>query len=695
MAAFRVVAATFVIATAICASDKLSNDGPPARETAADPDKQPEVLTRGPVHEAFAELVTLEPRPNAVSPKAPPEAVEELPPEVKPESQDAVWIAGYWSWDDDLQDFIWVSGIWRIPPPDTRWVPGYWVRVENGYQWIVGFWQSSESSPVDQDEYLRPPPESLEQGPSSPRPSDDHLWVSGCWIWRDSRYLWRPGYWLAAHTDWIWTPSRYVWAPRGCVFVPGHWDYPLSRRGLLFAPVYFAPTVFRGRHMHYSPSIVIDAGALTVHLFGRPSCHQYYFGDYYSPLYAQLGILPWHARFHHGHDPIYAHAKWLHGSKDPGWSDRVRREFEDRRKDEHLRPPRKFAEQANPAQQPEKQPSVGSPLGRPVAEIASGGTDSPIRLEQLDRQRREEILQAVKDQEPLQLRRAEPEATASAAEPDKPQPTAMEPLQAAAAHEPATPSQQDQDPVASPNNDGSPAGPAPQVDVSSDAQPAHTTAVPAPVLDSPLAAPPTPSLDLPPTVDAPEVPGLPPTESPEQSPSPSPDSDLKPLQPEPDPAAGVQPMSVPAPPQPEAEPARAEPAAPRLEIGSHEAIAPSQRDPVSQPAQTPLQIEPAPEDDYRHSRATVPPELGSTRPQRESRPRFDPRSSPRSVKSSPEPSQRPSPPAPQIAEAPASSEHSPAPEISPAQRAAEPPPAPTPPPAPSSPPEQASESEPE
>jgi hypothetical protein len=44
-----------------------------------------EVLTRGPVHEAFAETVTFDPEPGIVTPKMPPAAIEELPPEQRPE----------------------------------------------------------------------------------------------------------------------------------------------------------------------------------------------------------------------------------------------------------------------------------------------------------------------------------------------------------------------------------------------------------------------------------------------------------------------------------------------------------------------------------------------------------------------------------------------------------------------------------
>src|SRR5207245_392809 len=67
-----------------------------------------EVLARGPVHEAFATPTT---DPVAAKPvlKAPPTALEELPPSEKPVGN-ATWIGGYWAWDDERHGFLWVSG---------------------------------------------------------------------------------------------------------------------------------------------------------------------------------------------------------------------------------------------------------------------------------------------------------------------------------------------------------------------------------------------------------------------------------------------------------------------------------------------------------------------------------------------------------------------------------------------------------
>src|SRR5690349_20461036 len=58
-----------------------------------------EVLTRGPVHEAFAEVVAYDPEPGVIVTKAPPDPIEEIPPEERPEGYNVTWIPGYWSWD--------------------------------------------------------------------------------------------------------------------------------------------------------------------------------------------------------------------------------------------------------------------------------------------------------------------------------------------------------------------------------------------------------------------------------------------------------------------------------------------------------------------------------------------------------------------------------------------------------------------
>ena len=55
----------------------------PAAEEA--PPKGVEVLARGPVHEAFAEPLTVNPRPNPIIHQKPPAPIEEMPPEDRPD----------------------------------------------------------------------------------------------------------------------------------------------------------------------------------------------------------------------------------------------------------------------------------------------------------------------------------------------------------------------------------------------------------------------------------------------------------------------------------------------------------------------------------------------------------------------------------------------------------------------------------
>ena len=119
----------------------------PALPSAAD-NQDAEVLTRGPVHEAFAQPLAGDNTKQLVVAKQPPDPIEEEPPAQKPDGQNVLWIPGYWAWDDDRTDFLWVSGIWRDAPPGQVWVAGYWSQVDGGYQWTSGFWTPSEQANV-------------------------------------------------------------------------------------------------------------------------------------------------------------------------------------------------------------------------------------------------------------------------------------------------------------------------------------------------------------------------------------------------------------------------------------------------------------------------------------------------------------------------------------------------------------------
>jgi len=308
------------------------------------PEEDVQVLASGPVHEAFAEAVALNPEPGITAPKAPPPLIKEIPPDQKPEG-DVQWIPGYWAWDDERNEYIWVSGIWRVPPPGRQWVPGYWNLVMQGYQWIPGYWASATAKKT---QYLPQPPESVEVGPSSTAPSPDYIWIPGCWLWHHGGYAWRPGYWAAVHPDWVWVPAHYTWTPRGYIFVSGYWDYMVIHRGILFAPVFF-PRVHLGLSFWFSPGFVIDLNIFNDALFVRHRYHHYYYGDYYAPRYYKRGIYPWfslHVR-RVVYDPIYAHQRWYHRN-DKNWENRLEAKFRERREYDGSRPPRSFDHRTGP-----------------------------------------------------------------------------------------------------------------------------------------------------------------------------------------------------------------------------------------------------------------------------------------------------------------------------------------------------------
>ena len=296
-------------------------------------------LTRGPIHEAFAETVQFNPQPGLIVNATPPAPVEELPPENQLKGDHVMWISGYWAWDDDAKNFIWVSGTWRNVPPGRQWVPGYWSRIGDGkFQWTSGYWAASNR---DGEACLpAPPPRNLDVGANTAPPSEDSIWIPGNWVWLGDRYAWQPGCWVALHPDWTWVPARYCWTPRGYVYLDGYWDHALDQRGVLFAPVCFTGDVYNQPGYYYTPSIVIDPGLFADCLFVRPYYSHYYFGDYFDSCYLDNGFyacFSWNSR-HCGYEPIFAHDRWCHRD-DPGWEHHRHGDFDFLRDHADARPP--------------------------------------------------------------------------------------------------------------------------------------------------------------------------------------------------------------------------------------------------------------------------------------------------------------------------------------------------------------------
>ena len=61
----------------------------------------PEVLDKGPIHEAFAEPLSLDQQDLETIAKQPPQPVNEIPPAEQPEGKNVQWIPGYWMFDQD------------------------------------------------------------------------------------------------------------------------------------------------------------------------------------------------------------------------------------------------------------------------------------------------------------------------------------------------------------------------------------------------------------------------------------------------------------------------------------------------------------------------------------------------------------------------------------------------------------------
>lgn len=339
--------------------------------------------------------------------KPPPEPIEEMPPEEKPEGENVTWIPGYWAWDDERKDYLWISGTWRALPPGRAWIAGYWAQTAQGYQWTSGYWADAAQQ---ESTYLPPPPATIEAGPNVAAPSSDYVWMPGCWMWTHDHYAWRPGYWTIGRADWDWVPAHYVWTPRGYIMAGGYWDYPVHRRGILFAPVYFAPHLHARRHFVYSPSIVIDLGVFPDHLFCRPRYHHYYFGDYYAPAYRHSGF---HASFsfhigRHGYDPIYSHHRWHH-RHDRDWHHRLVVSHRHRRDHEDARPPRTWSQQRNltvTKTRVENRPVVANTYDQ-----YRSRPDRPVRFQTVDRNERQALVQRNREVQTSREQRRTLEAT--------------------------------------------------------------------------------------------------------------------------------------------------------------------------------------------------------------------------------------------------------------------------------------------
>jgi hypothetical protein len=376
-------------------------------------------LTRGPLHEAFAAPVNLSGAVPPVVPKRPPQPLDEAPADYRPDTGAAVWIPGYWDWDDERGDFIWLSGIWRNPPPGRQWVGGYWTQAAGGFQRTPGFWAPAETYEV---QYFPQPPAPQEDGPATAAPSPNAFWTPGCFVWQGNQFVWTSGFWTAGQPGWVWTPTCYSWTPRGCLLVSGYWDYGLDERGLAFAPVAISPAVYRRAGFVYTPSIVIDPGIFTFYLFARPAWCHYYFGDYFAERYDHLGFYPWYrvARGLYWYDPLFTYDRWFYATRDPHWIENLEGWHSYYREHPDVRPPHDLAAQAKLAALPtDRADRRYLTIGQPISKIVHS-TEFPVRVTALSAAERTNALNIVHSHRDFQAQRLRAEtATAITPKPGK------------------------------------------------------------------------------------------------------------------------------------------------------------------------------------------------------------------------------------------------------------------------------------
>jgi hypothetical protein len=279
-----------------------------------------EVLSRGPVHEAFARPIERRPGATPAVPKEPPRPLIELLPEERPQGDSIRWIPGYWAWDSGRIDFVWVSGVFRQLPTGRQYLPGYWTKTEQVWRWVPGLWIGAQQKELT---YLPEPPDSVEVGPEDAAPNENSIYLPGYWRYADDRFTWQPGRWEAINAGRVWVSPHYQWTPGGYLFVDGYEDYPLANRGQLFAPVAFARLP-----AHYRPVYAINLDTMLSTLFHVRGSYRFSLGDYFAPADISAGYQPWFSGMSR-YDPLLAYYEWENRT-DVVWLMKLQRSYDDR-----------------------------------------------------------------------------------------------------------------------------------------------------------------------------------------------------------------------------------------------------------------------------------------------------------------------------------------------------------------------------
>ena len=300
-----------------------------------------EVLTRGPVHEAFAETVSYNPQPGRSRRK--PRRLRSKNCRRTRGRKGPTWLGSPATGlgTTNAATTFGSAAFWRDLPPGRQWVPGYWGPSGQGQQWTSGYWADAAVSSVG---YLPEPPASAEAGPNIAAPSPDDTWLPGNWMWQENRYAWRPGF--GPPRSRIGIGFRPITCgPLGATFLSMAigitrsaarrcLPQSTSRRGMYSRPGF-----------SYSPSIVIDLGLLGLRfpaaelralLFRRLLCREL---PVRPASTRRIPTTP-ATRLR----PYFRSRRWQHRS-DGQYEQGVAAAFMNRRDHEDARPPRTWASQ--------------------------------------------------------------------------------------------------------------------------------------------------------------------------------------------------------------------------------------------------------------------------------------------------------------------------------------------------------------
>ena len=69
-----------------------------------------------------------------------PPALKVIKPIGSKPFKNAVWISGYWQFNNKTSDFVWVTGQWTKAHQGKIWVAGHWVQKPKGWVYVKGHW---------------------------------------------------------------------------------------------------------------------------------------------------------------------------------------------------------------------------------------------------------------------------------------------------------------------------------------------------------------------------------------------------------------------------------------------------------------------------------------------------------------------------------------------------------------------------